>query len=160
MNLGGTMDGMRWRGRNTAIYRHRDNSSTPTACVTALALLDALPPNWAAFEAGEARIGKRITKLQGEGLIPNPLPPIKHNSCLAVDHALTPAYLANPREHVSGSVWGASCTYSTDVATFDAFFRDKGQLPGLAAALGRWHGRALVMQGTRGCPGPSGLRIL
>ena len=73
---------------------------------------------------------------------------IQGNSCLALDEALTPAYLANPREQVNrAQVWGGSCTYSTDVATFDAFDRNQAQLPGLAAALGQWHGRALVMQG-------------
>ena len=147
-----TIVGHSWGGFVAAAY-----TAQHPGHVAALALVDALPPDWAAFLAGEARIGKRITKLQGEGLIPNPLPPVKHNSCLALDHALTPAYLANPREHVSSAVWGASCTYSTDVATFDAFFRDKGQLPGLAAALGRWHGRALVMQGTKD---PFGLQWL
>ena len=55
------------------------------------------------------------------------------------------------------SVWGASCTYSTDVATFDAFFRDKEHLPGLVTALGRWHGHALVMQGAKD---PFGLQWL
>ena len=148
-----TILGHSWGGFVAAAYTalHPGN-------VAALALLDALPPNWAVFQAGETRIGNRITKLQGEGLIPNPLPPIQHNSCLARDQALTPAYLANPGEHVSPlAVWGDSCNYSTSVATFDAFAQDQGQLPGLATALGRWHGRALVMQGAED---PFGLQWL
>jgi pimeloyl-ACP methyl ester carboxylesterase len=96
--------------------------------------------------------------LQGEGLIPNPLPPIRHDSCLARVKALTPAYLANPRLPVNRpAVWGPSCTASTAVSTFNAFFRDRGRLPALAAALGRWHGRALVMEGAKD---PFGLRWL
>jgi pimeloyl-ACP methyl ester carboxylesterase len=138
-----TILGHSWGGLLAAAY-----TALHPAHVAALALVDALPLNWAAFLAGENRIGKRITALQGEGLIPNPLPPILHNSCLARDEALTPAYLANPREHVSApAVWGSSCTYSTDVRTFNAFDHDRGQLPKLAAALGTWRGRALVMQG-------------
>ena len=148
-----TILGHSWGGFVAAAY-----TALHPGHVSALALLDALPPNWAVFQAGETRIGQRITKLQGEGLIPNPLPPVKHNSCLTRDEALTPAYLANPREHVSPSaVWGSSCTYSTDVATFDAFSQDRGQLPGLAADLGQWHGRALVLQGSKD---PFGLQWL
>jgi proline iminopeptidase len=138
-----TVMGHSWGGLLAAAY-----TATYPGHVAALALVDALPVNWAAFLAGENRIGKRITILQNEGLIPNPLPPVRHNSCLAQVEALTPAYLANPREHLNrAKVWGGSCTESTDVATFNAFETDKSQLPGLAAALGNWHGPALVMQG-------------
>jgi proline iminopeptidase len=138
-----TIMGHSWGGLVAAVY-----TATYPGHVAALALVDALPVNWAAFLAGENRIGKRITALQGQGLIPNPLPPIKHNSCLAQVEALTPAYLANPRQHLNrAKLWGYSCTESTDVATFTAFEKDQGQLPGLATALGNWHGRALVMQG-------------
>jgi proline iminopeptidase len=140
-----TIVGHSWGGYLAAAY-----TALHPARVTALALLDALPLNWAAFSAGENRIGKRISQLQGEGLIPKPLPRVRHNSCLAEVKALTPAYLANPRLPVNRSaVWGSSCTESTDVRTFKAFSRDRGKLPGLAAALEHWHGRALVLQGGR-----------
>lgn len=147
-----TILGHSWGGIPAAAY-----TATYPAHVAALALLDALPLNWTAFIDGENRIGARITTLQNEGIIPNPLPPIVHNSCLARDQALTPAYLANPREHVSPTIWGPSCTYNTSVATFDAFDADKGQLPGLATALGHWPGRALVLQGAED---PFGLQWL
>ena len=89
-----------------------------------------------------------MSRLQRQGLIPKSLPPVRHDSCLAQVKALTPAYLANPRLPVNRSVvWGSSCTASTGNRTFNAFFHKRGELPGLAAALGRWHGHALVMQG-------------
>jgi proline iminopeptidase len=145
--------GHSWGGIPAAAY-----TALHPGHVAALALLDALPLSWAAFVAGEKRIGTRITRLQQEGLIPNPLPPIRHNSCLALDRALTPAYLANPREHVNRvALWGSSCTESTSSLTFEAFDKDRGQLPGLAASLGRWHGPALVMQGAQD---PFGLQWL
>jgi len=150
-----TILGHSWGGVPAAVY-----TATHPDHVAALALLDALPLSWAAFVAGEDRLGKRITMLQSEGLIPNPLPGFGHNSCLARQKALTPAYLANPREHVNRSaLWGPSCTFSTLVRTFNAFYRDRGELPGLAAALGRWRGRALVMQGAEDGFGLQWLRL-
>jgi pimeloyl-ACP methyl ester carboxylesterase len=148
-----TIVGHSWGGLLAAAY-----TATYPDHVAALALVDALPVNWTVFVAGENRIGKRITTLQSEGLIPNPLPPIHHNSCLAEVEALTPAYLANPREHVNRpKVWGSSCTESTDLATFNAFDHDRSQLPSLATALGKWPGQALVMQGAED---PFGLQWL
>jgi proline iminopeptidase len=148
-----TILGHSWGGIPAAVY-----TATHPGHVAALALLDAEPLNWAAIVGGFNRLGQRITMLQSKGLIPNPLPPFRHNSCLARWKALTPAYLANPREHVNRSaLWGPSCTYSTNVHTFNAFFRDRGELPDLVAALGRWHGRALVMQGAKD---PFGLQWL
>lgn len=145
--------GHSWGGIPAAAY-----TALHPGHVAALALVDALPLSWAAFVAGEKRIGARITGLQQEELIPNPLPPIRHDSCLALDRALTPAYLANPREHVNRSaLWGSSCTESTSNLTFEAFDKDRGQLPGLAASLGRWRGQALVMQGAKD---PFGLQWL
>ena len=55
------------------------------------------------------------------------------------------------------AVWGSSCTQSTAIRTVDAEFHERGELPGLAAALGRWHGHALVMQGAKD---PFGLQWL
>ena len=147
-----TILGHSWGGIPAAAY-----TATYPAHVAALALLDALPPDWAAFIAGESRLGKRITILQRKGLVPSPLPPIMHNSCLAQVQALTPAYLAYPREHVSPTIWGPSCTQNTSAATFTAFDSDQGQLPALAAALGHWPGRALVLQGSKD---PFGLQWL
>jgi proline iminopeptidase len=138
-----TIVGHSWGGLLAAAY-----TATYPGHVAALALVDALPVNWTAFVAGENRIGTRITTLQGQALIPNPLPPIQHNSCLALDEALTPAYLANPREQLNrAKLWGYSCTESTSSATFSAFEQGRSKLPALATALGNWHGPALVMQG-------------
>jgi proline iminopeptidase len=138
-----TIVGHSWGGYLAAAYTARH-----PAQVTALALLDALPLNWAVFSAGGERTQNRISVLQGEGLIPNPLPAPRNNSCLAEYKALTPAYLANPRLPVDRSaVWGSSCTQSTQLSDYNAFAQDQGQLPTLAAALERWHGRALVLQG-------------
>ena len=125
--------GHSWGGIPAAAY-----TALHPGHVAALALVDALPLSWTAFEAGEKRIGARITSLQQEGLIPNPLPPIRHDSCLALERALTPAYLAHPREQVNRTaLWGSSCTESTSNLTFEAFDQDRGQLPGFAASLGR-----------------------
>jgi pimeloyl-ACP methyl ester carboxylesterase len=138
-----TVIGHSWGGYLAAAYTALHPSN-----VAALALLDALPPDWNAAVTGEQLLGARISQLQGEGLIPNPLPPVQNNSCLADDEALTPAYLADPREPVDPSlVWGSSCTESTSVSATQAFVNDQGELPALAAALGQWQGRALVMQG-------------
>ena len=138
-----TIVGHSWGGYLAAAY-----TALHPSRVAALALLDALPLNWAVFNAGGARFEKRISALQSEGLIPNPLPPPVNNSCLAEYKALTPAYLANPRLPVNRSaVWGSSCTESTQLSDDAAFSAERGELPGLAAAVGRWHGRALVLQG-------------
>jgi pimeloyl-ACP methyl ester carboxylesterase len=84
-----TVIGHSWGGYPAAAYTALHPSN-----VAALALLDALPPDFNAVVTGEELLGARISQLQGEGLIPNPLPPVQNNSCLADDEALTPAYLA------------------------------------------------------------------
>jgi proline iminopeptidase len=148
-----TILGHSWGGIPAAVY-----TATHPGHVAALALLDAEPLNWAAVVAGSNRRNQIVTRLQRAGLIQNPLPPIRHDSCLAFVKALTPAYMANPRLPVNRSaVWGSSCTQSTAVRTVDAEFHERGKMPGLAAALGRWHGHALVMQGARD---PFGLQWL
>lgn len=148
-----TVLGHSWGGIPAAVY-----TATHPGHVTALALLDAEPLNWTVIVAGSNRRFAIVTRLQRVGLIPKPLPPIRHDSCLAQLKALTPAYLANPRLPVNRSaVWGSSCTQSTAIRTVDAEFRERGEMPGLAAALGRWHGHALVMQGAKD---PFGLQWL
>jgi proline iminopeptidase len=138
-----TVIGHSWGGYLAAAYTALHPSN-----VAALGLIDALPPDLNAVVTGEDLIGERISQLQDEGLIPNPLPPVVNNSCLADDEALTPAYLANPQEPVNPSVvWGSSCTESTSTAATQAFANDLGELPSIVAALGQWQGDALVMQG-------------
>ena len=138
-----TVIGHSWGGYLAAAYTALHPSN-----VAALALIDALPPDLNAAATGEELLGERISQLQGEGLIPNPLPPVVNNSCLADDEALTPAYLANPQEPVDPSVvWGSSCTESTATAATQAFVNDQGELPAIVTDLGQWQGDALVMQG-------------
>ncbi len=138
-----TVIGHSWGGYLAAAYTALHPSS-----VAALALIDALPPDLNAVVTGEDLLGERISQLQDEGLIPNPLPPVTNNSCLADNEALTPAYLASPQEPVDPSVvWGSSCTESTATAATQAFANDLGGFPALVAALGQWQGNALVMQG-------------
>jgi proline iminopeptidase len=138
-----TVIGHSWGGYLAAAYTALHPSN-----VAALALIDALPPDLNAAAAGEELLGERISQLQDEGLIPNPLPPVMNNSCLADDEALTPAYLASPQEPASPSVvWGSSCNQTTATAATQAFANDLGEFPALVAALGQWQGDALVMQG-------------
>lgn len=140
-----TVVGHSWGGYLAAAYTALHPSS-----VAALALIDALPPDLGAAATGEGLLGERINQLQGEGLIPNPLPPVVDNSCLAFDEALTPAYLASPQEPVNPSlVWGSSCTQSTASSATQAFVNDQGEFPALVGALGQWPGNALVMQGAQ-----------
>ncbi len=138
-----TVIGHSWGGYLAAAYTALHPSN-----VAALALIDALPPDLNAAGTGEELLGERISQLQSEGLIPNPLPSVVDNSCLAFDEALTPAYLASPQEPVNPAVvWGSSCTESTSTAATQAFVNDSGGFPALVTALGQWHGNALVMQG-------------
>jgi pimeloyl-ACP methyl ester carboxylesterase len=138
-----TVIGHSWGGYLAAAYTALHPSN-----VAALALIDALPPDFNAVVTGEQLIGARISQLQNEGLIPNPLPPVENNSCLADNEALTPAYLADPQNPVDRSaVWGSSCTESTSESATQAFVNDLGEFPALVTALGQWQGNALVMQG-------------
>ena len=138
-----TVIGHSWGGYLAAAYTALHPSS-----VAALGLIDALPPDVNAAVTGEELLGGRISQLQGQGFIPDPLPPVTGNSCLADDEALTPAYLASPQEPVSPLVvWGSSCTESTATAATDAYVSDSAGFPALVAALGQWQGDALVMQG-------------
>jgi pimeloyl-ACP methyl ester carboxylesterase len=138
-----TVIGHSWGGYLAAAYTALHPSN-----VAALALIDALPIDFNATVTGEELLGARISQLQSQGLIPNPLPGVQNDSCLADDEALTPAYLANPQNPVNRSaVWGSSCTESTSESATQAFVNDLGKFPALDTALGQWHGNALVMQG-------------
>lgn len=138
-----TVIGHSWGGYLAAAYTALHPSN-----VAALGLIDALPPDLNAAATGENLLGARISQLQGEHLIPKNLPPVVHDSCLADDEALTPAYLADPQNPIDPSlVWGSSCTQSTATAATDAYVNDSGGFPALSADLGQWQGDALVMQG-------------
>jgi pimeloyl-ACP methyl ester carboxylesterase len=138
-----TVIGHSWGGYVAAAY-----TALHPANVSALGLIDALPPDLNAAGTGEELIGERISTLQGEGLIPNPLPPVENNSCLADNYALTPAYLANPNNPIPRPlVWGNSCNNNTSNLATDAYVSDSSEFPTLVADLGQWQGRALVMQG-------------
>jgi pimeloyl-ACP methyl ester carboxylesterase len=140
-----TVIGHSWGGFVAAAYTAQHPSN-----VAALGLIDALPPDVNAAVTGEELLGARISQLQGEGIIPNPLPPVTNDSCLAQDEALTPAYLASPQEPVDPAlVWGSSCTNSTASAATQGYANDIGEFPALVTALGQWQGKALVMQGAQ-----------
>jgi pimeloyl-ACP methyl ester carboxylesterase len=136
--------GHSWGGVPAQAYTatHPDRVST-------LILLDAIPLNWRAALAGFANQAARIAALQRKGLIPNTLPPVRHDSCLAQVKAITPAYLASPREAAPPGLWGPSCSAAEGDATFLGFVDARKRLPALTEALGRWRGDALVVQGSR-----------
>lgn len=140
-----TVVGHSWGGYLAAAYTALHPSN-----VAALALIDALPPDLNAAATGENLLGARISQLQSEHLIPKNLPPVVHDSCLADDEALTPAYLADPQNPIDPSlVWGSSCTQSTATAATNAYVNDSGEFPAIVADLGQWQGNALVMQGAQ-----------
>jgi proline iminopeptidase len=136
--------GHSWGGIPASVY-----TAVHPQRVSALVLLDAIPLDWAAFLKGIDNRNARVAALQAKGLIPAQLPPVRHDSCLAQVKALTPAYLAFPREQVSRTIWGPSCSESGAVAASVGFDRAVGRLPALADALGAWQGPALVIQGAR-----------
>ena len=90
--VSGTWAGLARNRSRSWVIRGRVPAEAYTAThpghVAALALLDAIPLNWAVTVAGLNRRNEIATDLQRMGLIPNPLPPVRHNSCLALVKAL------------------------------------------------------------------------
>lgn len=120
----------------------------------ALGLVDALPPDLQAQLAGLAHRQQRIARLQREGLIPDPIPPNRGNSCLPGLLAVNPSYLANPREHVPG--WDRS--YSCSVRAMDGTLPstlDPRVLAPIARGLGRLVLPALDLFGSADPFGPA-----
>jgi pimeloyl-ACP methyl ester carboxylesterase len=135
--------GASWGGLVAAAYAARYPER-----VTALVLLDAAPLDFAEFLAGQQRFSERVAQLQRAGLVPDPVPADRDDSCLPSLTALLPAYLGNPNRPPPPGITGGTCTASTAQATYGAL-RDRGGLGDLGTALARFPGRALVIAGQR-----------
>jgi pimeloyl-ACP methyl ester carboxylesterase len=101
----------------------------------ALGLVDALPANRQTQLVGLVHRQQRITQLQNEGLIPSPIPPNRGNSCLPEEHAVNPAYLANPCERAPTWELSNTCSVSVLRATLSATL-DPQVLATIARGLG------------------------
>jgi proline iminopeptidase len=131
--------GASWGGLLAAAYtaEHPDR-------VRSLVLLDAAPLDFQEFVAGERRFSARVRMLQKRGLVPDPVPADRGDSCVPSLTALLPVYLGDPREHLTQPAI-SSCSNRTAAATFDALRRSR--LDALAAALSRYTGPALIVAG-------------
>ena len=122
------------------------------ARVRRLVLLDPAPLDFGEFLAGQQRFGNRQLQLQHAGLVPDPLPADRGDSCVPMLLALLPAYLGDPREKPPpGAI--TTCTASTSHATYAAI-RDRGRLDDVAAGLVHFDRPALVLDGERDPFGP------
>jgi pimeloyl-ACP methyl ester carboxylesterase len=102
----------------------------------AVSFVDALPADQNTQLAGLVHAQQRITQLQNEGLIPNPIPPDRGNSCLSREIATNPAYLGNPRERAPRWETSNSCS----ARAFDATLPETMNatlLAAIAHGLGR-----------------------
>lgn len=135
--------GASWGGLVAAAYASRYPER-----VSALVLIDAAPLDFAEFLAGQQRFSERVAQLQRAGLVPDPVPTGRNDSCLPSLTALLPVYLADPKRTPPPGVFGNSCTASTAQATYAAL-RERGGLGDLAAGLARFPGPALVVAGQR-----------
>jgi proline iminopeptidase len=114
----------------------------------ALSLMDAEPADRKTQLAGLGRLERRIAQLQNEGVIPNPLPPDRGNSCTRNSNATTPAYLANPRERVPRWLASTSCSVRAFNGTF-AHTVNSSVLTPIARGLGRLVVPALDLYGSK-----------
>lgn len=120
--------------------------------VRRLVLLDPAPLDFGEFLAGQQRFGNHQLQLQQAGLIADPLPAARGDSCVPMLLALLPAYLGDPREKPPpGAI--TTCTASTSHATYAAL-RDRGRLDDLAAGLVHFDRPALVLDGENDPFGP------
>jgi pimeloyl-ACP methyl ester carboxylesterase len=140
--------GVSWGGLVAAAY-----AAWHPERVTQLVLLDAAPLDFTEFVAGQQRFSARVALLQRAGLIPDPVPADRDDSCLPSLTALLPAYLADPKRPPRAGIAGGTCTAGTAQATYTAL-RDRGGLSDLAMALTRYRGPALVIAGQRDPFGP------
>lgn len=85
--------------------------------VAGLALVDALSVDFNTYIRGTLAFLARVTALQHEGLIPNPLPPSRGDSCSPFEQATEPAYLGNPRERAPSWATAGGCRQSVGDAT-------------------------------------------
>ncbi len=91
--------GASWGGLVAAAYAARHPGR-----VTKLVLLDAAPLDFTEFLAGQQRFSAHVSQLQRAGLIPDPVPADRDDSCLPSVTASLPAYLTGPtNRHRQGS---------------------------------------------------------
>ena len=102
----------------------------------AMSFVDALPADQNTQLAGLVHAQQRITQLQNDGLIPNPIPPDRGNSCLPREIATNPAYLGNPRERAPRWETSNSCSVRAFQATLPETV-NAHLLASIARGLGR-----------------------
>jgi proline iminopeptidase len=102
----------------------------------ALSLVDAEPADRNTQVAGLVRLTKRIGQLQNEGLIPNPLPSDRGNSCTAHFNATIPAYLGDPRERLPSWMTSTTCSARASNGTLP-YTVNTSVLAPIARGLGR-----------------------
>jgi pimeloyl-ACP methyl ester carboxylesterase len=131
--------GESWGGAVVAAYaaEHPEH-------VRALVLVGAVPLDRAELRAGQQRFLSYVAHLQGQGLVPRPLPSAVDGSCLPTVRATLPAYAADPRKVPQATL--GTCTAATSRATYDAFLADPA-VDRLASALAAYRGRAMVVMG-------------
>lgn len=142
--------GESWGGAVAAAYtaEHPEH-------VRALVLVGAVPLDRVELRAGQQRFLGYIAHLQGQGLIPRPLPSAVDGSCLPMVRATLPAYVADPRKVPQVTL--GTCTAATSRATYDSFLADPA-VDRLAVALASYRGRAMVVMGDHDAFGLQWLR--
>jgi proline iminopeptidase len=115
--------------------------------IAGLALVDAASPNLNSLIQGTIAFLARLAALQREGLIPNPLPKDKGDSCVPSSDAELPVYLGNPREHPPAWASAGVCRTSVSNATRKAVFSARVLQP-VARALRRVRVPVLVLFGS------------
>ncbi len=90
--------------------------------VSGLILVGALAPTKPPNDEARTRLLAKITKLQTEGRIPDPLPPPVGDDCMPGVLAVTPAYFHDPAHAVSEDLKQTTCSQSASNATNEAVF--------------------------------------
>jgi len=121
--------------------------------VAGLALIDAAPPDVAAFDSGQQAFQRRLVQLQDQGTVPETLPGPANGSCLPTLTAEFPAYVADAA-HPPHEPAGVTCTAGTASDTYGAVIRPEVLRP-LANALANYHGPALILAGAQDAFGAS-----
>ena len=115
--------------------------------VAGLALVDALSANFNTYVRGTVAFVRRVAALQREGLIPDPTPPNRGDSCSPYERATEPAYLGNPRKHAPAWATAGGCSVSVDAATRKAVLKPAVLQP-VARRLRRVRVPVLVLFGS------------
>lgn len=81
--------------------------------VRSLILMGSGPPSMSDVDAGQANLGRRITELQSQDLIPNPLPSTPQDAV----RAILPAYLSDPAYDLPAELKDLYFNYETSNQT-------------------------------------------